>query len=40
MTELSAFNAPSSGEKKEFWRWDETAWVDESRDWRSAKVLT
>ncbi len=27
-------------EKKEFWRWEETAWVDETKDWRSAKIIT
>ena len=27
-------------EKKEFWRWEETAWVDETKDWRSAKIVT
>lgn len=32
--------APTAPEKKEFWRWQENTWVDESRDWRQAKVLT
>ena len=32
--------APTSPEKKEFWRWQENTWVDESRDWRDAKILT
>ena len=27
-------------EKPEYWRWQETAWVDASKDWRSAKILT
>ena len=27
------------GEKKEYWRWEENAWVDESKDWRSAKIV-
>ena len=27
-------------EKKEFWRWQENTWVDESKDWRSASVIT
>jgi benzoyl-CoA reductase subunit A len=25
---------------KEFWRWQENTWVDESRDWRDAKIVT
>jgi benzoyl-CoA reductase subunit A len=33
-------NAPSAPEKKEFWRWQETAWIDETKDWRKAKILT
>ncbi|MDK9705151.1 MAG: benzoyl-CoA reductase, bzd-type, subunit Q [Sulfuritalea sp.] len=32
--------APTAPEKKEFWRWQETAWVDESKDWKSAKIVT
>jgi benzoyl-CoA reductase subunit A len=31
---------PTAPEKKEFWRWQETAWVDETKDWRQAKILT
>ncbi len=27
-------------EKREYWRWEETAWVDPGKDWRSAKILT
>ena len=27
-------------EKKEFWRWQENVWVDESKDWKSAKIIT
>ena len=27
-------------EKKEFWRWQENVWVDETKDWKSAKILT
>jgi benzoyl-CoA reductase subunit A len=27
-------------EKKEFWRWQENTWVDESKDWKSAKIIT
>ncbi|MEI8030029.1 MAG: benzoyl-CoA reductase, bzd-type, subunit Q [Comamonadaceae bacterium] len=26
--------------KKEFWRWQENVWVDESKDWKSAKIVT
>ena len=27
-------------EKKEFWRWQENVWIDESKDWKSAKIIT
>ncbi len=27
-------------EKKEFWRWQENVWVDESKDRKSAKIIT
>jgi benzoyl-CoA reductase subunit A len=27
-------------EKKEYWRWQENCWIDESKDWRSAKIIT
>ena len=27
-------------EKKEYWRWQESCWIDEGRDWRTAKVVT
>ena len=27
-------------EKKEFWRWQENVWVDETKDWKSAKIIT
>ncbi len=27
-------------EKKEFWRWQENVWVEESKDWKSAKIIT
>jgi len=30
----------SSGEKKEYWRWQENCWIDESKDWRAAKIIT
>ncbi len=26
--------------KKEFWRWQENVWVDDSKDWKSAKIIT
>jgi benzoyl-CoA reductase subunit A len=27
-------------EKKEYWRWQENCWLDESKDWRDAKIIT
>ncbi len=27
-------------EKLEYWRWQESCWIDEGRDWRSASVIT
>ena len=27
-------------DKKEFWRWQENVWVDDSKDWKSAKIIT
>jgi benzoyl-CoA reductase subunit A len=27
-------------EKKEYWRWEENCWIDESKDWRTAKIIT
>ncbi|TAK66973.1 MAG: benzoyl-CoA reductase, bzd-type, subunit Q [Betaproteobacteria bacterium] len=27
-------------EKKEYWRWEETAWVAPDKDWRAAKILS
>ena len=27
-------------EKKEFWRWQENVWIDETKDWKKAKILT
>jgi len=33
-------NASTAPEKKEFWRWQEGAWIDETKDWRQAKILT
>ncbi len=32
--------AESAGEKKEYWRWQENCWIDESKDWRAAKIIT
>ncbi len=26
--------------KKDFWRWQENVWVDDSKDWKSAKIIT
>jgi benzoyl-CoA reductase subunit A len=31
---------PATEEKKEFWRWQENTWIDETKDWRDAKVIT
>ena len=33
-------NAPTAPEKKEFWRWQESVWVDETKDWKTAKIVT
>jgi len=30
----------SAGEKKEYWRWEESCWIDESKGWRDAKIVT
>jgi benzoyl-CoA reductase subunit A len=27
-------------EKKEYWRWQESCWADESKNWRTAKAIT
>jgi benzoyl-CoA reductase subunit A len=27
-------------DKKEYWRWQENCWLDESRDWHNAKIIT
>lgn len=32
--------ADTAGEKKEYWRWQESCWIDESKDWRTAKIIT
>lgn len=39
MTTTSA-NAPRAGEKKEYWRWEETVSVDQAKNWRDAKFIT
>jgi benzoyl-CoA reductase subunit A len=31
---------PATDEKKEFWRWQENTWIDETKDWRDAKLIT
>ena len=30
----------TAGEKKEYWRWEESCWVDEAKNWRDAKIVT
>ena len=35
-----ATSAPSAGEKKEYWRWQESVWVDPAKNWRDAKWVT
>jgi bzd-type benzoyl-CoA reductase Q subunit len=30
----------TAGEKKEYWRWQENCWIDESKNWRDAKIIT
>ncbi|MEW5888082.1 MAG: benzoyl-CoA reductase, bzd-type, subunit Q [Pseudomonadota bacterium] len=32
--------AETAGEKKEYWRWQENCWIDESKNWRDAKIIT
>jgi benzoyl-CoA reductase subunit A len=36
----NATAAKTAGEKKEYWRWQESVWVDESKSWRDAKFIT
>jgi benzoyl-CoA reductase subunit A len=38
--ETSGANAPAGEKKPEFWRWQETAWANETKDWRQAKIIT
>ena len=37
---MSAQAAETVPEKKEFWRWQENTWVDETKDWKTAKIIT
>ncbi|HHY51087.1 MAG TPA: benzoyl-CoA reductase, bzd-type, subunit Q [Alphaproteobacteria bacterium] len=30
----------TAGEKREYWRWEENCWIDESRNWREARIVT
>ncbi|MBD5801972.1 R-phenyllactate dehydratase activator [Azoarcus sp. Aa7] len=32
--------ATAAPEKKEFWRWQENTWFDETKNWKDAKVIT
>jgi benzoyl-CoA reductase subunit A len=40
MTADIAEEVRPEAEKKEFWRWQESCWVDETKDWRGAKSVT
>lgn len=31
---------PATEEKKEFWRWQENTWIDDSKNWQDAKIIT
>ena len=35
--EVAVATAP---EKKEFWRWQENTWFDETKNWKDAKIIT
>ncbi|OGI69026.1 MAG: benzoyl-CoA reductase, bzd-type, subunit Q [Candidatus Muproteobacteria bacterium RBG_16_60_9] len=37
---VAQIQATQSGEKKEYWRWEESTWVDEAKNWRDAKFVT
>jgi benzoyl-CoA reductase subunit A len=41
---MNSITAPVAAEtvptKKEFWRWQENVWVDETKDWKNAKIIT
>ena len=30
----------STAEKKEYWRWEESCWIDEAKNWRDARIVT
>ena len=30
----------TAGDKKEYWRWEESCWIDDSKNWRDAKIIT
>ncbi|MCK9987846.1 MAG: hypothetical protein AzoDbin1_04318, partial [Azoarcus sp.] len=32
--------ATAAPEKKEFWRWQENTWFDETKNWKDAKIIT
>ena len=32
--------AEAAPEKKEFWRWQENVWFDETKNWKDAKIIT
>ncbi|SIP96561.1 benzoyl-CoA reductase (2-electron) alpha subunit [Aromatoleum tolulyticum] len=32
--------ATATPEKKEFWRWQENTWYDETKNWKDAKIIT
>ncbi len=41
MNSITTHVAPETvADKKEFWRWQENVWIDESKDWKSAKIIT
>jgi len=37
---MTATTAATAGEKKEYWRWAESVWLDETRNWREARFVT
>ena len=41
---MNEITAPVAAEtvsaKKEFWRWQENVWIDETKDWAPAKIVT
>jgi benzoyl-CoA reductase subunit A len=41
MNSITTQVAPETvADKKEFWRWQENVWIDETKDWKSAKIIT